>query len=135
MFAYCRNNPQMFFDCNGLAPKPWQWIVSGALIVGGSILTATGIGGPLGGAMICAGTNSIIGSYASEASGGSSTAGWYGGIVSGAISGFGAGLGGNFLTCATNSTGLSCLGLLSIGTTVSYISGYWGDKSWFVSDS
>lgn len=57
---------------------------------------ATGVGGVAGGALICAGANSIIGSYVSEATGGSSVAGWVGGMVTGAVnclSGIGAGIG------------------------------------------
>ena len=99
----------MYTDSLGLAPEAWQWAVSGAMFLGGIILTATGVGGVLGGALICAGANSIISSYISEMSGGSATAGWVGGLITG-ISGIGAGLAGNLFLSATEATGAACLG-------------------------
>ena len=68
-------------------------------------LVATGVGGVAGGALICAGANSMIGSYVSEATGGSSIAGWVGGMITGAACGTGAGLAGNLLVQAATATG------------------------------
>lgn len=115
----------MYTDSLGLAPEAWQWAVSGAMFLGGIILTATGVGGVLGGALICAGANSVISSYISEMSGGSATAGWVGGLVTGGISGIGAGLAGNLFLSATEATGAACLGKLaaSAATAVTFGSG------------
>ena len=83
--------------------------MSGLMVVGGIALTATGAGSWLGGALIAAGANSIIGAYTNEAAGGSTTAGWVGGAISGGISGVGAGKAGNLLVTASGECGLSCL--------------------------
>jgi hypothetical protein len=123
LFAYCKNNPVMLSDHNGHAPKWWQWAISGAMVVAGVALVATGVGGVAGGALICAGANSMIGSYVSEATGGSSVAGWVGGMVTGAACGTGAGLAGNLLVQATTATGAACLGNLAAGGAVAFSSG------------
>ena len=123
MFAYCGNNPVMLSDLNGDSPEWWQWAASGVLFVAGVALVATGVGGVLGGTLICAGANSIIGSYVSEAAGGSSTAGWVGGAITGAACGTGAGLAGNLLVQASSATGAACLGNLAAAGTVAFGSG------------
>ena len=74
----------MLLDPSGMAPEWWQWLISGTMVAAGAALIATGIGGAAGGALICAGANSIISSYISEASGGSPDAGWAGGMITGA---------------------------------------------------
>ena len=129
IFAYCNNNPIMYTDSLGMAPEWWQWTVSGLMVVGGAVLIATGVGGIAGGSLICAGANAIIGSYVSEASGGSSTAGWVGGMVTGAISGIGAGAAGNLLISATNMTGVACLGTVAASGTVAFTSGAIGSSA------
>ena len=116
----------MLSDPYGYAPKWWQWAVSGAMVVAGVALVATGVGGVAGGALICAGANSMIGSYVSEATGGSSAAGWVGGMITGAMCGTGAGFAGNLLVQATNATGAACLGNLAAGGTVAFGSGVVG---------
>ena len=126
MFAYCNNNPLMLSDHNGLAPTGWQWAISGAMVLVGIGFVATGFGGVAGGALICAGANSIIGSYTSEASGGSSVAGWVGGMATGAICGAGAGVAGNLLVQATSSTGAACLGSMAAGGAAAFGSGTLG---------
>lgn len=113
----------MLSDPNGHAPEWWQWAISGAMVVAGITLVATGVGGVAGGALICTGANSIIGSYVSEATDGSSVAGWVGGMITGAACGAGAGLAGNLLMQATNATGAACLGNLAAGGTVAFGSG------------
>ena len=113
MFAYCYNNPLMFCDYNGLSPTGWQWAISGAMVLVGVGLVATGVGGAAGGALICAGANSIIGSYISEASGGTSVAGWFGGMATGAICGAGAGVAGAMFEEATTLVGGACLGSMA----------------------
>ena len=126
MFAYCLNNPMMFTDINGCEPKPWQWAISGAMVVGGIVLISTGVGGFWGGTLLCAGANSIIGSYTAENSGYSSDAGWTGGLVMGAACGFGAGYAGQAYMMATNSVGTACLSNLSLSIAASFGSGFGG---------
>ena len=123
LFAYCGNNPVMGYDPTGYSPKSWQWVISGAMVVAGIALLATGVGGVAGGALICAGANSIIGSYTSEAAGGSSIAGWAGGMVSGAICGLGAGVAGKLFLSATQLTGAACIGTIALSGTVSATTG------------
>ena len=113
----------MLFDPNGLAPELWQWTISGAMAVAGIVLIATGVGGITGGVLVCAGANSLIGSYVSEATGGSSLAGWAGGMITGATCGTGAGLAGNLFIQATNTVGFTCLGILAASVTVAAGSG------------
>ena len=120
LFAYCNNNPVMYSDTTGMAPEWWQWAISSAMFVAGVVLVATGVGGAAGGALICAGVNSIIGSYTAESAGGSSTAGWVGGMISGVFSGFGAGVAGKILCDATNAVGIACLGEITKSIAVSF---------------
>ena len=104
----------------GLAPEWWQWVISGTMFVAGVTLVATGVGGVAGGMLICAGANSIIGSYTNEAAGGSSLAGWVGGMVTGAVCGLGAGIAGNLFCAATNAVNLTCIGNLFFSGTVGF---------------
>lgn len=110
----------MYIDPYGMAPELWQWIASGAMFVGGVALVATGVGGVAGGALICAGVNSIIGSYTAEAAGGSSTAGWIGGTITGLICGAGAGIAGDIMLAATEITGVACIGKTILGLGVAF---------------
>ena len=99
------------------------------MVITGTALVATGVGGVVGGALICAGTNSMIGSYVSEATDGSSTAGWAGGMITGLACGMGAGVAGNLLIQATNATGAACLGYLATGGAVAFGSGALGSAA------
>ena len=126
MFAYCNDNPVMLFDPTGCAAVWWQWVISGGMVIAGTALIATGIGGVAGGALICAGANSIIGSYASEASGGTSLAGWTGGMITGGICGIGAGLAGGLLLNASASVGTGCIGNLMGAGAIAFSSGAGG---------
>ena len=126
MFAYCNNNPIMLLDVNGFEPEWWQWLISGTMVAAGVVLVATGVAGPVGGVLICAGANSMIGSYVSEASGGTTTAGWIGGGVTGALCGLGAGLSGSLLIDATTTSGATCLGYLGASEAVAFSSGFAG---------
>ena len=119
-------NPIMNIDPNGNSPEWWQWTVSGLAFVGGIACVATGFGGPLGGTLICASVNSIIGSYSSESTGGSSFAGWIGGAVTGTLCSVGAGLSGSLLLSATKSVGISGLAYLSASFDVAFMSGFAG---------
>ena len=38
LYAYCVNNPVMYVDAFGTAPKWWEWLISGLAVVGGAIL-------------------------------------------------------------------------------------------------
>ena len=126
MFAYCNNNPIMLLDVNGFEPEWWQWLISGTMVAAGVVLVATGVAGLAGGALICAGANSMIGSYVSEASGGTTTAGWIGGGVTGALCGLGAGFSGSLLIDATTTSGATCLGYLGASEAVAFSSGFAG---------
>ena len=126
MFSYCENNPIMGWDPLGMSPAWWQWLVSGIAVTGGAILIATGVGGVAGGALICAGANSIIGSYTSEAAGVSSIAGWAGGFITGGICGVGAGIAGNLYINATNLANFACLGELGKSIVYSFGLGTFG---------
>jgi hypothetical protein len=129
LFAYCKNNPVMGYDPTGHAPEWWQWAISSAMVVAGVALVATGVGGVAGGALICAGANSMVGSYVSEATGGSSVAGWAGGMITGATCGTGAGFAGNLLVQATNATGAACLGNLAAGGAIAFGAGTVGSAT------
>lgn len=93
------------------------------MFVAGVVLVATGVGGAAGGALICAGVNSIIGSYTAESAGGSSTAGWIGGTLTGLICGTGAGIAGDILCKATEIVGGACLGKVALGFGVAFATG------------
>ncbi len=123
MFAYCNNNPCSYIDSEGYSPETWQWLASGAMVLGGLILTATGVGGPLGGALIAAGVNSIVGSYASESAGGSSTAGWVGSAITGFICGGSASLAGGLINGATCASGIRVIAHLTAAGTVNLVGG------------
>ncbi len=129
LFAYCNNNPIMFADYYGMAPEWWQWALSGACFVGGVVMIATGVSCVAGGVLLCAGVNSIIGSYSSEASGGTSLAGWTGGFITGALSGLGAGWGGKLLMRASNSINFACIGNLFGGLSTSFSLGFAGSMT------
>ena len=126
LFVYCNNNPLAYTDHSGQAPEWWQWAISGAMFVAGVAMIATGVGGVAGGALVCASVNSIINSYTSEAAGGSSTAGWVGGMITGAICGTGAGVAGNLLTSATNTVGMACIGKAAASLGISFSFGFAG---------
>ena len=96
------------------------------MFVGGLVLVATGIGGIAGGTLICASANSIISSYISEASGGSSFAGWIGGMISGAFCGAGAGFAGKLFLDATKTVGLGALNKLMGSAIVAFGFGFFG---------
>lgn len=70
------------------------------MVVGGIICTATGVGSALGGSLISAGVGSIVNGYINEATGGSFDFGYFGGMISGALTGLGAGLGGEMISNA-----------------------------------
>ena len=107
-------------------PKWLAWVLSGAAIVGGIILCATGVGGILGGVLIGAGAGSLIGGYVSEASGGSFAAGYIGGAISGALCGVGAGLAGNLFMSLANAANFS---FITFGKAVAfaYAGGFCGN--------
>ena len=108
-------------------PKWLAWVLSGAAIVGGVILCATGVGGILGGVLIGAGAGSLIGGYVSEASGGSFAAGYIGGAISGALCGVGAGLGGMAFAAAAEVSNFACMGYLGLATVSSFAFGFAGN--------
>ena len=108
-------------------PEWLGWVVSGAAIVGGVILSATGVGGILGGVLIGAGAGSLINGYISEANGGSFAAGYIGGAISGALCGVGAGLGGMAFAAATEATKFVCMGYLGLVAASSFGFGFVGN--------
>ena len=50
----------MYSDDDGRSPEWWQCGLSGAAVIAGIVLSATGVGGILGGVLIGAGAGSII---------------------------------------------------------------------------
>ena len=101
---YCKDNPVMYVDPSGMIfKKIWDdfvnflkndvvqavvgTVLSTIAIIGGCLLVATGMGGPIGSMLISAGISSLIGGYNSLSSGGSFFAGWVGGAINGAIAG------------------------------------------------
>ena len=69
----------MYADPSGHLPEWAAWLISGAVIVGGIVLCATGVGGILGGVLIGAGAGSLINVYVTEANEGDFIAGYIGG--------------------------------------------------------
>ena len=137
---YCFNDPVNMYDPSGHMPKWAAWLISGAAIIGGLLLCATGAGGILGGVIIGAGTGSLINGYVTEASGGNFAAGYIGGAISGALCGVGAGLGGMAFAAASEVTNLACIGYITLGATASFAGGFVGNlagtvyTSWHNSD-
>ena len=117
----------MYVDPTGHMPEWLSWVISGAAIVGGVVLCATGVGGVLGGVLIGAGAGSLIGGYVAKASGDDFTAGYIGGAISGALCGVGAGLGGFAFVAASEAINLSCIGYLTLGITTSFAGGFLGN--------
>lgn len=108
-------------------PEWAAWLISGAAIVGGIVLCATGVGGILGGVLIGAGAGSLINGYVTEANWGDFTAGYIGGAISGALCGVGAGLGGMAFAAAFEATNLACIGYLALGAATSFAGGFAGN--------
>ena len=127
MFAYCGNNPTNKIDQTGELGAWWQTALSVGAIVAGLALTATGVGGVAGAMLVSAGASSLIGGELSEANGGSYTAGWIGGGISGAICGGGAALAGNLFSLATDLVGPACLGKVAEAVGISYGTGVLGN--------
>ena len=126
-YAYCFNDPINYADPSGHLPEWAAWLISGAAIVGGIVLCATGVGGILGGVLIGAGAGSLINGYVTQANGGDFTAGYIGGAISGALCGVGAGLGGMAFAAASEVANLACIGYMALGVTASFAGGFAGN--------
>lgn len=131
LYAYCGNNPVMGYDPYGTFDwgKFGMILGSAAMIVGGIVLCATGLGGIAGGVLLGAGAGSLINGYVTEANGGSFGAGWLGGAVSGALCGVGAGLGGLAFSAASNAVNMACIGYLGLGIGASFAGGFLGNMT------
>lgn len=127
LYCYCMNNPIMYVDKKGHISKEAAWVISGILIVAGIAMCATGFLGILGGIFLSAGVNSLLNGYINEANGGEFWAGYCGGIITGALCGLGAGLGGAAFIAASNTANLACLGYLSLGVVASFAGGFLGN--------
>lgn len=121
--------PVMYVDPSGLAPEWWQWGVSIGLVVLGAACIFTGFGGPLGGALIASGVNSLISGYINEANGGSFTAGWIGGGVAGFVSGLAAGLGGKLMMSAADVINFGAIGRVFGSLALAFGGGFIGGFS------
>ncbi len=102
LYAYCGNNPVMYYDPLGSnwssfwnnvgtllsnsVQKILMVIGSTVTIVGGIALVATGYGATVGINLIGIGGASLVGGLMNEVAGGSFEAGWTGGLVSGMLS-------------------------------------------------
>ena len=140
LYAYCNNDPVNYADPSGHLPEWAAWLISGAVIVGGIVLCATGFGSFWGGVLIGAGAGSLINGYVTEVNGGDFTAGYFGGAISGALCGIGAGLGGMAFAAASKVANLACIGYMTLGATISFAGGFAGNlagtvyTSWHSSD-
>ncbi len=86
LYAYCYNNPVMFADHNGNFAKKVFWTISlGETALGIAFCFIPGVRSA-GVVLIGVGVGSIINAYITESNGGTFTAGWVGGQVSGALS-------------------------------------------------
>ena len=97
LYAYCGDNPVMRTDANGNAWwEFWKWdwakismvLISTVEVSVGIALIITGVGGPLGMALIGMGASSLISGVIAESNGGSFLGGWAGGQISGIITAF-----------------------------------------------
>ena len=86
LYAYCINNPVMYSDPTGHAPKWWQWLVFGIETGVGIALCFVPGAQAIGLTLIGMGVGSIINGYITENNGGTFTAGWVGGQVAGLLS-------------------------------------------------
>ncbi|MDY4937354.1 MAG: RHS repeat-associated core domain-containing protein, partial [Candidatus Onthovivens sp.] len=129
LYCYCMNNPIMYADHSGHLPEWAAWLISGAAIVVGIVLTVAtaGIGSVIGGALIGAGSGSLINGYVTEVNGGDFTAGYIGGAISGALCGLGAGFGGAAFVAASEAVNFACIGYLALGVTASFVGGFAGN--------
>ena len=120
-------------------PEWAYWAISGGLIIAGVGLAILSGGGSLGptlsliasaasGAAVSAGASSLITGYLNEAAGGSFEAGYWGGMITGAISGAFAGIGGSLISKAVDAciaTGTTMAQFLG-GIGVSFLGGTLG---------
>lgn len=67
LYAYCLNNPIVLNDHEGNAPKWWEWLINGLVIVAGVVLCATGIGTALGVGLLVAGGSMLASNIMSAA--------------------------------------------------------------------
>jgi RHS repeat-associated protein len=129
-YSYAGNNPLLFSDPTGLHPLSdadlkayaaahqgalavtgdwishnWEYLAGGAMVVAGGVLMATGVGGPLGVALISAGVDTII----QKATTGSVN--WGEVAISGALGAVGGG-------AASWASAASSAGLSALKTTV-----------------
>ena len=127
LYCYCGNDPVNYSDPSGHESKWWAWLLSGVAIGIGIALSATGVGGILGGILIGAGASSLINGYVTESNGGNFISGYIGGAISGALCGVGAGLAGNFLLNATLTSNLAALGWYGASLATSFAGGFAGN--------
>lgn len=127
LYCYCNNDPVNFVDPSG-HDSEWLGYLASVLLIGfGIAFSATGFGGALGGILIGMGAGSLINGCVTEANGGSFWAGYAGGMISGAICGAGAGIGGMAFAKATKFAGALCLKYLSLGALESFVGGFAGN--------
>ena len=127
LYIYCNNNPVMLTDESGKGFLDWLLgIISAILVVVGTVLIATGIGAGFGGLMISVGANSLVSGLTNTISGGSFTAGWFGGAVTGLLAGLSAGFAGSLILRATTISGLKALGTTLSAYAISYAGGFSG---------
>ena len=123
LFAYCINNPIMFIDKNGYSVLDWLLgIISIGAVIAGTILIATGAGAFLGGVLISAGINSMVTGFTTMASGGTFTAGWIGGAITGLLAGIGAGFAGSIIA----NIGVNIFEDIALSVLISIGSGFIG---------
>ena len=83
LYAYCNNDPVNYADPSGHDPEWWQWAISITEVAIGLVLCFIPGAQAFGGMLIGTGIGAMINGYLNEYNGGSFTAGWVGGQVSG----------------------------------------------------
>jgi hypothetical protein len=102
--------PVMYLDPSGFDAKTWLCVASVAMMVGGIVLMATGVGGVAGSLLLAAGAGSLLGGFTNEELGGSFIGGWVGGGIVGTAVALGGAVGSGLLFSAAETTGYAALG-------------------------
>ena len=115
--------------------KNWAKSEQGQLVIDGVLsvasfaaiavaVTVTTLNPVVAAALLGAGVTSLVGGFISQSNGGSFSAGWLGGAISGAFTGFGAGWAGKALQLATAAGGSATTAAVGFGKAIGISSGF-----------